>query len=95
MRYKALDDLGLPTIVVWVVVITLIPKQGWCAAASVGEVLSEDYEVRAAGQKVDVYTARVLDPPFAGKQWDYGGAYSLVGLRRRVFVHQLRHVRPC
>ncbi|MHC4227980.1 MAG: glycosyl hydrolase family 28 protein [Planctomycetota bacterium] len=76
MRYKALDDLGLPTIVVWVVVITLIPKQGWCAAASVGEVLSEDYEVRAAGQKVDVYTARVLDPPFAGKQWDYGGAYS-------------------
>ncbi|TKJ38147.1 MAG: hypothetical protein CEE38_05150 [Planctomycetes bacterium B3_Pla] len=76
MRYKALDDLGLPTIVVWVVVSTLIPKQGWCAAAGVGEILSEDYEVRAAGQKVDVYTARVLDPPFAGKQWDYGGAYS-------------------
>ena len=25
---------------------------------------------------MDVYTARVLDPPFAGKQWDYGGAYS-------------------
>ena len=25
---------------------------------------------------MDVYTARVLDPPFADKQWDYGGAYA-------------------
>jgi len=23
-----------------------------------------------------VYMARVLDPPFAGKEWDYGGSYS-------------------
>ena len=41
-----------------------------------GEALSTDYEVRAEGKPVDVYTVRVLDPPFAGKQWDYGGAYS-------------------
>jgi hypothetical protein len=44
--------------------------------APIGEVLSTDYEVHAAGQKVDVYMARVLDPPFAGKEWDYGGSYS-------------------
>ena len=41
-----------------------------------GEPLSQDFEVRADGKPVDVYTARVLDPPFAGKQWDYGGPYS-------------------
>ncbi len=41
-----------------------------------GETLSEDYQVWADGQKVDVYTARVLDPPFAGKRWDHGGPYS-------------------
>ena len=41
-----------------------------------GEALSEDYQVWADGQQVDVYTARVLDPPFAGKQWDYGGRYG-------------------
>lgn len=41
-----------------------------------GEPVSPDYEVVVSGQKVDVYTARVLDPPFAGKEWDYGGPYS-------------------
>jgi hypothetical protein len=40
------------------------------------ETLSTDFKVWAEGKKVDVYTARVLDPPFAGKDWDYGGAYS-------------------
>jgi hypothetical protein len=41
-----------------------------------GEPLSQDFEVWADGKPVDVYTARVLDPPFADKQWDYGGPYS-------------------
>jgi len=40
------------------------------------ERLSQDYQVWAGGQPVDVYTARVLDPPFAGKQWDFGGPYA-------------------
>jgi hypothetical protein len=56
--------------------------QGWAAAkvvtypAPAGETLSPDYQVQAGGQKVDVYSARVLDPPFAGKEWDFGGPYS-------------------
>jgi hypothetical protein len=45
-------------------------------AAPAGETLSTDYKVEAGGQKVDVYAARVLDPPFAGKGYDYGGPYS-------------------
>jgi hypothetical protein len=40
------------------------------------EALSGEYEVQAGGRKIDVYTARVLDPPFAGKEYDYGGSYS-------------------
>jgi hypothetical protein len=44
--------------------------------APASEPLSSDYEVLADGNKVDVYTARVLDPPFAGKEWDYGGPYA-------------------
>jgi len=44
--------------------------------APASEALSTDYEVWAEGQKVAVYTARVLDPPFAGKQWDFGGPYA-------------------
>lgn len=44
--------------------------------APAGEVLSEEYRVWAGGRKVDVYTARTLDPPFAGKQWDFGGDYA-------------------
>jgi hypothetical protein len=44
--------------------------------APAGESLSTAYQVQAAGQKVPVYTARVLDPPFAGKEYDYGGPYS-------------------
>jgi hypothetical protein len=43
-----------------------------------GEPLSTDYEVSTHGKIVDVYSARVLDPPFAGKQWDFGGPYSFV-----------------
>lgn len=44
--------------------------------APAGEALSADYEVWAGDKKVDVYTARVLDPPFAGKEWDFGGPYA-------------------
>jgi len=64
----------------------IAPTQGWGATAGAakivtypapaGEALSPDYQVQAAGQQVDVYMARVLDPPFAGKEWDYGGSYS-------------------
>jgi len=45
-------------------------------SAPAGETLSADYEVQAAGRQIDVYMARVLDPPFAGKRWDHGGSYS-------------------
>lgn len=48
--------------------------------APAGEALSSDYEVRVGEEKVDVYAARVLDPPFAGKEWDYGGPYSFASL---------------
>ncbi len=41
-----------------------------------GEPLSQEYQVWADGRPVDVYTARVLDPPFAGKRWDFGGPYA-------------------
>jgi len=44
--------------------------------APLGEILSDDYEVSVEGRKVDVYTARTLDPPFEGKQWDFGGPYA-------------------
>ena len=40
------------------------------------EKLSDDYKVEADGKPVAVYTARTLDEPFAGKQWNYGGPYS-------------------
>lgn len=46
------------------------------APAPPGEPLSDEYEVSIAGQPVPVYTARVLDAPFATGQWDYGGPYA-------------------
>jgi hypothetical protein len=69
----------------WLSVCVLVAP--WCAAARAddkvvtypapaGEALSTGYQVWVDGQRVDVYTARVLDPPFAGKEWDYGGPYS-------------------
>lgn len=48
-------------------------------AAPRGEKLSDDYQVWAGGKKVDVYTARTLDAPFAGKHWDHGGPYGFAG----------------
>jgi hypothetical protein len=65
----------------------LLVLLSWATAAAVraevvtypapaGETLSTEYEVWADGKKVDVYTARVLDSPFAGKEYDYGGNYS-------------------
>ncbi|MBN1360386.1 MAG: hypothetical protein JW993_07335 [Sedimentisphaerales bacterium] len=44
--------------------------------APAGEILSREYRVEAAGKSVDVYGARVLDPPFADEEYDYGGPYS-------------------
>ena len=35
----------------------------------------EDYEVTVDGRPVAVHGARVLDPPFAGQGFDYGGPY--------------------
>jgi hypothetical protein len=60
--------LGLPGEASWAAVVSYpAPKE---------EPLSPDYRVSAESKPVDVYAARVLDPPFAGKQWDYGGPYS-------------------
>lgn len=44
--------------------------------APAAEVLSSDFQVTAAGKPVSVYTARTLDPPFAGKEWNHGGPYA-------------------
>ncbi|MHC4207473.1 MAG: glycosyl hydrolase family 28 protein [Planctomycetota bacterium] len=84
---KYLDQTGgLIAIGILVASFIMASDQGWSAATSAtmvvtypaptGEALSTDYEVNAAGRKVDVYMARVLDPPFAGKKWDHGGSYS-------------------
>jgi beta-glucanase (GH16 family) len=45
-----------------------------------GEPLSNSYRIQAGTNTVDVYSARVLDPPFAGKEWDYGGPYCFANL---------------
>ena len=67
------------------IAVIMISGQGWAATgggkvvtypAPASETLSTDYKVEAGGQQVDVYAARVLDPPFAGKEYDYGGPYS-------------------
>jgi hypothetical protein len=78
---------GVLPVVVVLVVTFIMASDRRCGAASnaakvvtypapADEVLSTDYKVQVAGRPVDVYTACVLDPPFAGKQWDYGGPYS-------------------
>ena len=80
-------NAGVLLAVVVLVVTSIMPSDhSWCAIsnaakvvtypAPAGEVLSTGYKVQVAGRPVDVYMARVLDPPFAGKQWDHGGSYS-------------------
>jgi len=80
------NPLHAVLLVIALIATLAISDPGWGAAAGdgkvvtyaapAGETLSTDYKVEAGGQKVDVYTARVLDPPFAGKGYDYGGPYS-------------------
>lgn len=53
-----------------------LPAEVVTYPAPAGETLSEEYQVWVEGKKVDVYTARVLDAPFAGKEYDYGGPYA-------------------
>jgi len=77
---------GLLAIGVLVVALTMLSGEVWSGTTSTakvvtypapaGEALSEDYEMHVAGQHVDTYMARVLDPPFAGKEYDFGGPYS-------------------
>lgn len=43
--------------------------------APASELQETPYQLWADGQPVDIYTARTLDPPFEGKQWDFGGPY--------------------
>jgi hypothetical protein len=75
MRSTQVFRVGIP-------LVAIVLAEGMTKAAvvtypaPVGEVLSSEYEVEAEGKKVDVYTARVLDPPFAGKAWDFGGPYA-------------------
>ena len=86
LKTKKKQTGRLLAIGVLVVVLLMASDQGYGAAANTvkvvtytapaGEILSADYEVHAAGQKIDIYMARVLDPPFAGKRWDHGGSYS-------------------
>ena len=47
--------------------------------APAAEPLSGSYLISVNGQPVDVYTARVLDPPFDSSGRDYGGPYSFSG----------------
>ncbi len=63
--------------------ILLLTASTWAASprvvvypAPAGETLPTNYEVQVENLKVDVYGARTLDPPFADKQWDFGGPYS-------------------
>jgi len=67
---------GLLVIATFILSVTSSSAEVITYPAPTGEILSDDYEVSVEGQKVDVYTARTLDPPFAGKEWDFGGTYA-------------------
>jgi len=64
-----------PMIVAWVLTGAVAWAEVVTYPAPPGEALAQDYQVEAQGKKVDVYIARTLDPPFAGKEWDFGGPY--------------------
>ncbi len=72
----------LPSLAVLITALTISWGEATAPATIVtypapsGEASPTDYQIQAAGRDVDVYTARVLDPPFADKQYDYGGPYS-------------------
>ena len=72
---------GLSLFAVAVLLAAVLPCTAKVVAypAPAGETLSTQYTVQAGGKPVPVYTARVLDPPFAGKEYDYGGPYSFAG----------------
>lgn len=63
-------------LLIWNVLVLSAQAKVVVYPAPAEEPLSGDFKVSVAGQDVPVYTARTLDPPFAGKQWDYGGPYS-------------------
>jgi len=65
-----------PLILAWVLTRAAAGAEVVTYPATPGEPPAEDYEVSVEGKKVFAYTARTLDPPFAGKQWDFGGPYA-------------------
>lgn len=76
MRLPHLSILSCTSIVLGLLATTVARAEVVTYPAPAGETLSSDYEIRADGKKVDAYTARTLDAPFAGKRWDYGGPYA-------------------
>jgi hypothetical protein len=70
------------TVVFVGVLASFLAATSWCRGESrlvlypapKGEELSKDWSVEVNGRAVDVYTARVNDPPF--EKYDFGGAYS-------------------
>ena len=76
MNLSRLSVLSCMSIVLGIQAGTAAEAEVVTYPAPAGETLSLDYEIHADGKKVDVYTARTLDQPFAGKQWDFGGPYS-------------------
>ena len=66
----------LLTTVVCLIPISAIRANIVTYPAPEAEHQTEAYQVWADDQPVDVYSARTLDPPFAGKQWDHGGPYA-------------------
>ena len=75
-RTQATDHLAIATALLACLLAGAASAEVVTYPAPAEETLSEDYQVSVEGKPIDVYTAHVLDPPFAGKRWDYGGPYS-------------------